>query len=351
MDAPFSPHEVSLRTRVSKMPIFAAVIVAIVALAAASAALVRAPEPLTAVPETKTVLVIKNPPALDVVWEHFRSGMKSEGFEEGANVRYVVMEVGGDLAATKRTLSPVLETGRVDLVFTMGITATRAAKEVTDDLGIHTPVLFAVVSDPVGGGLVASLESSGNNMTGVTPANERAASKRLELLQTALPDIKRIVYGWNDEKTAGLSGLRTITPSLGLELVERKVVSAGEMRSFLRTFTYDEGDAILRASDGIGAATVVDAVAIAREKKVPLVGTNSGDAERGAFMSYGADYAKIGVQAARLAGEILRGVQPSDIPIEEAVTFETSVNTATARAIGIELPQSFLLQVSHVYEN
>src|SRR3989344_922906 len=133
----------------------------------------------------RTVLIVRNPPSLDIVFEHANIALEELGYRAGSTIKYTEIEIGRDLASTKERIRPLLESGSVELVYAMGIIATRASKEVSQELGLDVPIVFAVVSDPVGSGLVASLQNSGNNLTGVTPTNEFAASKRLEFLAGA----------------------------------------------------------------------------------------------------------------------------------------------------------------------
>ncbi|OGG57442.1 hypothetical protein A2853_03705 [Candidatus Kaiserbacteria bacterium RIFCSPHIGHO2_01_FULL_55_17] len=295
------------------------------------------------------VIVVRNPPSLDTAWIRFRTRMEELGYRDGENVRYVITEVSTDLASTKRNIGQLLEQ-RPDLVYTMGVLATRAAKEAAEDLEIDAPIVFAVVSDPVGSGFVESMQHPGGNITGITPASNLTASKRLELLHEMLPSITRVVHPWNDEKTSGAAALREIASSLGLMLVERQIPDVAGFVEFLRTYPFRQGDAILRPSDSIGAGGFNDAVALALEHKVPLVGTNEGDTERGALMSYGTNYGDIGEAAARIAELILRGASPSEIPVEEATRFYLTVNLDTARKIGVTVPESFLLKAHRIIE-
>ena len=305
--------------------------------------------PVQEATQSRTVVVVRNPPALDAAWDMARAELWDLGYIEGKNIEYVITEVSSDLETTKSRIAPLLDGDPIDLVLTFGVLATRAAKEVTQTSELPVPVVFAVVSDPVGGGIVRSMQSSGNNLTGITPANEFAASKRLEFLKALLPGAKRIVYAWNDERTSGVEGLRRIAPGLGLELVDEQVADVASMVAFLDTFPYKRGDAILRASDSIGAGAAPRMIEIAIREKIPLIGTNSGDTERGALMSYGADYAPISARAARMIDQIFKGAAPSDISIEEASDFDLAVNTDTATKIAVTIPQSFLIKVRHVY--
>jgi len=294
-----------------------------------------------------TIVVVRNPPSLDIVWSRAHRYLEDAGYPD-ARMQYVVTEVATDLDSTKRLLKPLVE-AKPDLIYTMGILATRAAKEVTEEARSDIPIVFAVASDPVGSGLVKSFQSSGNNLTGITPSNQIVASKRLEFVKEMLPDTKRIIYAWNDKNTSGIEGLRTTAPSLGLTLVEEEVADVGAMVAFLESFAYKKGDVILRASDAIGGGAVNTLIALAIEKRLPLVGTHSGDVARGALMSYGADYEAISRQSVRMVDAILKGTKPADIPIEEAESFELAVNTDTAEKISVGIPASFMTNVKHVY--
>ena len=297
----------------------------------------------------KNVLIVRNPPALDIVWIAAHDEMNTLGHEDERGIHYVITEVAESAPATKERIRTLLNEQDIDLIMSIGILATRSAKEVTAELGRDTPIVFAVVSDPVGAGLVASMSSSGNNLTGITPSNEFVASKRLEFLREMLPSTMRIIYAWNDVNTSGIDGLRRVAPSLEFELLEQQVATRDEMNAFIDSFEFKKGDALLRASDSIGAGSLPHAIEAAIAKKVPLVGTNSIDTERGALMSYGADYAEIGKLAARMMISVLSGTLPARIPIEEASVFDVSVNTETAGKIGVVVPQTFLLKVGRIY--
>lgn len=292
------------------------------------------------------VLIVRNPPALNRTNEAFVERMTNLGYVEGDTISYMLIDVGTDLESTKKRIADAISQKQTNLIFTVGIIATRAAKETTTELDVPIPVVFGVVSDPVGSGLVYSIKTSANNLTGITPASEVAASKKLELLREAFPESKRVIYAWNDEKTAGVSGVRDVASKLGLILIEKHVKDVVEMNSFVESFRYKAGDVILRSSDGVAAGALTGLVQTSIDHRIPLIGTNSGDTMRGALMSYGADYGEIGKEAARMVDAVLRGTLPSAIPIEEAPRFDLSINLKTAKQIGVSIPQSILLKTS-----
>ncbi len=322
----------------------------LVALGAAWYAFATISSELPAVPEQRVpkILLIHNPPALNDVGANFKVRMSELGYADGSRVAYTEIDVGTDVAGTKSRIAQAFSESDFDLIFATGVNAARAAKDYVDETGLGTPIVFGVVSDPVGGGLVQSLRSSGNNLTGITPASDVTATKRLEFLKEMIPETKRVVIAWNDENTSGISNIRSVAASLGLEMEEKRVSSVKEMEDFYTTLSYRTGDAILRAADSIAAGAVAATIQSGLTEKIPVIGTNAGDTRRGALMSFGANYGDVGRASARIVDLILKGTKPADIPIEEASRFEISVNLDTARAIGIAVPQSFLLKTNIV---
>lgn len=296
-----------------------------------------------------SILIVRNPPALTIVEETFVERMAELGYVEGQRVTYRRIDVSTDVESTKARILAEMDQGEPDLILALGVIAARAAKEVTGSRTPAVPVLFGVVSDPVGVGLVESIRSSGNNLTGVTPASNVTASKRVEFIKEMMPDVQRVIFAWNDEKTSGIGNVRTVTKNAGMELIEQKVANVAEMKSFIQEFSYRAGDVILRASDGVAAGALPGIIETSIARKVPLIGTNSVDTERGALMSYGADYGEVGKAVARLADIVLKGALPSEIPVEEASQFDISINMETAQVLGITIPQSFLLKTSILF--
>lgn len=294
-----------------------------------------------------TIGVVTNPPSLDPAWDGFREGMQRRGFEEGKNIRYEIRPVANDVPSTRKIVAELL--GRHPaMLYVMGVIAGRAVREETASSAQDVPVVFGVISNPIGVGLVADMKSSGNNLTGITPVSEIIISKRLEIFLDMLPGIKRIVFAWNDPQTSGIENLRNAARTLSVELLEKRVASPDELMNFLQSVPFRSGDAIFRSSDGVGGLSVKRIIALAAEKKVPLAGTNFYDVELGGLMSYGANYRKIGEQASRLAESILKGARPSDLPIELPEQFELAINAATATELGITIPPEILIRADRI---
>ena len=303
----------------------------------------------TIIPEEKvfTIGVVTNPPSLDPAWHGFEQGMKARGYIEGKNVRYIVESSGKDVSSAKKVIENMIEKD-VDAFYVMGSLAGKTVKEITAEKKPTLPVVFGVISDPVGAKLVASLQNSGNNFTGVTPINEIIVSKRLEVLLEMIPSIKRIIFVWFDPNTSGIENLRKATKTLEIELVEKRVKDTSELMAFFNSYFFKPGDAILRATDSVSGLALKDIIAFALEKKIPLSGTNINDVELGGLMSYGANYFKIGEQAARLMDSVLKGAKPADLPIELAEEFEFVINAKTADTLNLTIPPASLNKANRI---
>ncbi|MEK7162502.1 MAG: ABC transporter substrate-binding protein [Patescibacteria group bacterium] len=296
-------------------------------------------------PKIYRIGVIKPSPSLEPAVKGFKAEMSRLGYQEGVNIEYVPVEATQDKAVTEQRFKELIESP-VDLIVVTGVRETLSIKDATAKFAPALPIVFGVVSDPVGSGVVKSTQSSGNNLTGVTPANETLVAKRARLVLDLIPSAKRLVIAWNNPNTSGIENLRGKIKELGVELFDKKVNNVQELDNFLRTFKPRPGDVYLRATDTVSADRVQEIIDWGLKNKVPVSGTNIGDVERGAFMSYGADYESIGTQVARLADRILKGGKPSELPIEPPGKVELIVNLQTAEKLGIVIPQAASIGVN-----
>lgn len=299
-------------------------------------------------PRIYKIGVVLTPPTLDSIWDGFRSEMENLGYKEGQNVAYIVIEIGKDYLETKQKVA-VLVDQNPDLIFPLGSLPARAAKEVTEERQLATPVVVGIMADPIGQNLVKNLKSSGNNLTGINSGNELISSKRLELFREMIPALKRVIIVWNHPQTTGIELFRRSASQLGVAVAEKQVANVGEFDAFLDAFTFRPGDGMVRATDNINALRARQMAKLGLEKKIPVSGTNAFDTEQGAVMSYGPDFYKMGRQAARLVHRILgQGALPSEIPIELPETLELIVNLKTAEEIGIVVSPEFLSRANRI---
>ncbi len=273
----------------------------------------------------------------------FREGMTDLGYIEGENITYIFSETplkGDDLdAALKNMLAE-----NVDLIFTAGTPTGVAAYRITNGTGI--PVVFGVIADPIEAGVMDDLLNPGGNMTGVKLSQNQ--DRRLELLMEASPDIKRIFFPYNPDDPAPTSAITQIVelaPSFGIEIVEGFAHNDEEALNLLANLPEDI-DAIFMLPDSTVNARVDELVAVAIERKLPVSAPSMAQVEDGALMAYGIIHEEVGVQAASIADQILKGTLPGTTPVQTA-EYYLGINLQTAEAIGIEIPL-YLIQAAEI---
>ena len=290
--------------------------------------------------ETYTIGVVNLAAAFDPILEGFKTGMEEAGYKEGENVTYLYEGP----AANPDALDEVLENLKsqdVDLVLTFGTTATLKAKQLLE--GTDIPVIFGPVTDPVSAGIVTDLINPGGNITGIRTGNP--TPKRLEWLMTIAPEIKRIYVfnNPNDKSSAAAIEALAETASLyGVELVVRDAGNPEEIDAGLNAIPEDV-DAIFIPASAFFEAQISKFIDAANERKLPLAAPATANVWTGALTSFGHDNVPLGKQASRMAVQILSGVKPSDLPIENADLF-LAINLLSANTIELNIPDEILRQ-------
>jgi putative ABC transport system substrate-binding protein len=214
------------------------------------------------------------------------------------------------------------------------------------------PIVFALASDPVGGGLVASLARPGGNVTGLSLQSTDLAGKKLELLREAVPHLRRLA----------------ILVDVGFA---QSVLEMGEVQAAARTFgigvapleirraediapSFERLNAQADALYGVGAPLVdanrtrINELALAA--RLPTIFSNRGQVQVGGLMSYGASFTDLFRRAADYVDKILRGAKPADLPVEQPTKFDLAINLKTAKALGLEIPPTLLSIADEVIE-
>jgi len=290
--------------------------------------------------KTYTIGVVNLAAAFDPILEGFKTGMEEAGYKEGENVTYLYEGP----AANPDALDEVLENLKsqdVDLVLTFGTTATLKAKQLLE--GTDIPVIFGPVTDPVSAGIVTDLINPGGNITGIRTGNP--TPKRLEWLMAIAPEIKRIYVfnNPNDKSSAAAIEALAETASLyGVELVVRDAGNPEEIDAGLNAIPEDV-DAIFIPASAFYEAQISKFIDAANQRKLPLAAPATANVWTGALTSFGHDNVPLGKQASRMAVQILSGVKPSDLPIENADLF-LAINLLAANTIGLNIPDEILRQ-------
>jgi len=293
-------------------------------------------------PKTYTIGVVNISAGLETdLLPSFKENMAGFGYKEGQNVTYIYKGVP-DKVEKLDALAQELVQADVDLILALTSPAALAAKRATTDNPI--PVVFVPVNDPVASGIVASLRNPGGNITGITFGVQEP--RRFEWLIQVAPDIKKVYIPYTPEDQSAvisLAKVREAAQKLGGELITREVHTAEEIPASVENIP-EEADAIFILPDSLIGHRTADFAETAIQRKLPTSGPNPVSVTDSGFLtSYSADPTGYGKQAARLVDQILRGVKPADLPVEMA-EFILAINLKTAKAIGLDIPDSILRQ-------
>jgi putative ABC transport system substrate-binding protein len=283
------------------------------------------------------------------VVEPFQQGLKEAGYIEGQNVaieyRWAegqyeqLSELAADLVRRQVTVIAALASAAPGL----------AAKAATSVI----PIIFQTGSDPVTDGLVASLNRPGGNITGVSRLSVTLGPKRLELLRQLVPQATVIAVLANPtNRIAELQLLEMQEParSLGLKLIVLRASTERELNTAFATLAQQGIDALLVANDPFFLSRRELLVALAARHAVPVSYSDRADAVAGGLMSYGASLGDSFRQAGLYVGRILKGEKAADLPVVQPTKFELIINLKTAKALGLTVPESFLLRADEVIE-
>jgi putative ABC transport system substrate-binding protein len=287
--------------------------------------------------------IIDNTP----LWDHFRQGLRALGYVEGRNIslEYRAAEGPDRLAAAATELAHL----PVNIIATNGTGSTQAAMQATTAI----PIVMVGAGDPVGARLVASLARPGGNVTGNTVVSADIIAKRLQLLRQAIPTVARVALLWNPDNAshaAILAEARAAAPGLAMVLIPVGVRSVAEFDTAFAAMMKERPDAFIMTNDPFHQLHLTVVIEFLLENKLPALFQTREHVVAGGLMSYGASLPDLFRRAAGYADKILQGTKPADLPIEEPTTFELVINLKAAKAIGLTIPESFLLRADEVIE-
>ena len=237
---------------------------------------------------------------------------------------------------------------KVSVIVTGGTAAVIAAKQATSII----PIVFGSVADPVGTGLVASLARPGGNVTGLSNQSADLPGKRLELLREVIPGLRRLaimVNISNPSNVLEMSEGQAAARTLGLGVVKLEIRRAEDIVPALDSLKGD-ADALYVVTDALVNTNRVRINTLALGARLPTMLGEKGYVESGGLMSYGPNFPDLYRRAADYVDKILRGAKPGDLPVEQPTKFELMINLTTAKALGLTIPESFLLRADEVIE-
>lgn len=318
-------------------------------LAAAGAALLIAAHGVVAQADKRRVAYLSPSAAASGahLLEQFVLGLRELGWIEGRNLivdaRWGQNDAAryASLTSELLALQPDVFVGSTDFVLGAAVTATKTV-----------PIVFIVSNDPVARGLVKSLARPGGNVTGLTTLDHELNPKRLALLKEAIPSLSKVgvFIGSLNVGPFSLNETEAAGRRLGLVLVPAVVDRSEDIDAAFEKFAKAGVKGVVDTATGVVTFIARDRVAaLAIKHGIAMFGIPP-VADSGVLLSYGYNALALWKRAATLVDRILKGASPGDIPVEQVNVYELVVNLRTARALGIELPRSLMLQASRVIE-
>jgi len=283
--------------------------------------------------------------------EAFLQGLRDLGYVEGRNLVIEFRDAGGNLDRLP-ALAAELVALKVDVIVAPSTVAAPIAKQATKTL----PIVFALVADPVGSGLVTSLARPGGNVTGLSVLATEIVGKRLELLKQAVPGVSRVAVLWQpgsaDERAQRdqLKEAEVAARALGMRLQFVEARGPGDFdRAFSEMVRARAAALILLGHVGFFSERrhLVDLTA---KNRLPAVYAAREFVDAGGLMSYAVNFQDVFRRCAVYVDKILKGAKPGDLPVEEPTKFELVINLKAAKALGLTMPPSLLQRADRVIE-
>ena len=293
-------------------------------------------------------IVSTKAPAIATRLAAFKQGMRENGLIEGQH--YVLDAVYADGQSERfPALAQELLQRAPAVIMVSTIAAVRAAQQATRTV----PIVMTSVNDPVGTGLVASLARPGGNTTGQSSQNEDLTAKYVEFVREVLPRAKRIALLTNPSN-ASLQKLaeqvRVAALKSGIEMRAFEVATPAALDAAFAAIARQQPDALVVLSDAMLNAEPQRISAFALNNRIAAFGGPADFAEAGSLLAYGPSGPDLFRRSATYVKKILAGAKPADLPIEQPTKFEMVINLKTAKALGIKIPQSLLIQAERLIE-
>ena len=280
----------------------------------------------------------------------FRDALRTLGWAEGQNVRIDIRWTTTSDAPTMERLAKELVALRPDVILSHNTPTTATLLKRTRTI----PIVFAVVSDPIGSGFVANFARPGGNVTGITNIEPTMASKWLELLKEVAPRVVRVAFLFNPATAPYaeyyLSPFKAAAASVAMEPIAAPVRSTFELESAIAAQARTPNGGLVVMTDSFMVTHRAEITALAARHRVPAVYPFRDFVEAGGLLFYGNDLLDSFQRAAAFADRILKGAAPSELPVQAPVKFELVINLKTAKALGLTIPPSLLLRADQVIE-
>jgi len=278
----------------------------------------------------------------------FSQGLQESGIVEGRNAAIEPRWARGEYGRLPALAADLIARGPAVIV-TQTLPAALAAKAATTKI----PVVFVIGEDPVEVGLVQTLNRPGGNVTGLSNFMNLLAAKRLEVLSETVPSantLALLVNPNNPNADSDTKNLQAAAQALGRRIEVLSAASEAELETAFATMTQQQLGAVFVNIDSFFTAHADQIVTLAARHRVPASYPLRDFVTAGGLMSYDANFAEAFRRAAIYAGRILKGEKPADLPVMQPTRFQLAINLATAKALGLTIPDKLLALADEVIE-
>ena len=295
---------------------------------------------------TRIGVLIYSTPERDPNTQALLEGFRQLGYVDGENVAIEYRYAQGRPERLPE-LATDLVRSKPDVIFALGGDVAPHAAKATQAI----PIVYAMSADPVQLGIAKSMAKPGGNSTGVTFLSDQLAAKRLETFKEAAPHIARVALVRDASHADNeLPIAERAAKALKLELLPVGIHDPAELDRTLEKAMESGVDSVYVVSSRHTVANARRIVEFANRQRLPLVAGWGAWVEAGGLTSYGPNVAEMIRQAARQLDAVLKGANPGNLPVQQPTHFELFVNLKTAKALGLDIPESFLLRADKVIE-
>jgi putative ABC transport system substrate-binding protein len=281
-----------------------------------------------------------------LAYEVFRQALRDLGYVEGTNISIEYRRADQDRSSLAEKATELVRL-KVDVIVTTGGLSTRAVQQATKTI----PIIFTSSGDPIEGGFIDSLARPGRNLTGITFLTYELVGKRLELLKEAAPRVSRVAVIANPAhpgEQRELKETQNAARALGITLDHHQVRSQADYAAAFETIPREKANGLLVFPEGSTLANVNQIAEFAAKHRFPSMFGWKEYVEVGGLMGYGPNRDEAFKRVAVYVDKVLKGAQPTELPVEQPKKFELIINLKAAKLIGLTIPQRVLARADRV---
>lgn len=278
----------------------------------------------------------------------FRDGLRELGYEQGRNIVIEYRWAEGDYERFPALVAELIA-AQVDVIVTAGTPAALAVKKATSTV----PLVMVAVGDPVGTGLVSNLARPGGNLTGLSSVAPDLEGKRLDILRQIVPTLSRVAVFFNSLNpfhVISIKNAQSAAQVMGIKLQLHDIRETEDLDVAFAAIRNERPDALLILADRVFLHNRKPIMDFTEEQRLPNVNAYKELVETGGLISYGPSYEDMHKRAAIYVDKILKGANPTDLPIEQPAKFTFIVNLKAAKTLGVIVPPSLLALADNVIE-